>query len=112
MFHGNFKVASYDLNYKFCGSIQAMGCGPSDAITLTVFLELPTGKRIASNLQEVEKVMGPVQVNMRIKSEEEAAFEEINVTDEKLGFDMTMVGCEVEGHEHPPLPVITVTNGN
>ena len=110
--HGNSKVASYDLNYKFCGAIQAMGCGPSDAITLTAFLDLPTGKRIAINLQAVEKLMGPVQVNMRIKSEEEAPFEEITVTDEKLGSDMMMVGCEVEGHEHPPLPAITVTYGN
>ena len=110
--HGNSKVVSYDLKYKFCVVIQAMGCVPSDEIILTAFLDLPTGKRIASNLQAAEKVMGPVQVNMRIKSEEEAAFEEITVTGEKLGSDMTMVGCEVEGHEHPPLPAITVTYGN
>ena len=90
--HGNSKVASYDLNYKFCGTIQAMGCCPTDAMILTSFLDLPTGKRMESNMKIVEKVMGPVQVNMKVKSKEEAVFEKITVTDKKLRSNMTLVG--------------------
>ena len=49
-FHGNLQVPRYSMNYKLLSAIQAIGCVPSDAMTLTAFLDLPSGYRVRSHL--------------------------------------------------------------
>ena len=48
--HKNAKTPLFDLNYQLCASMQAMGCGPTDATTLTGFLDLPSTSKIVRHL--------------------------------------------------------------
>ena len=45
-----------------------MGCGSSDAVKLVEFLEIMCGSKIVKHLQQVEKVMGPIQVALKIQA--------------------------------------------
>ena len=47
-----------------------MVCDPTDAMTLTAFLDLPYGPRFVRNLQAVERVMGLAQIRKRLESDQ------------------------------------------
>ena len=48
-------------------------------------------------------------LSYKLESEAEAVNEEIMVTEIREGDGMAMVDCVVVGHDHPPLPAVTVT---
>ena len=70
-------------------------------MTLTAFLDLPSGYKVRSHLGQVEKVLGPVQILKKEESEREAIQSEISLTHEEEG-GIKMEECSVEGHKHPP----------
>ena len=56
-------------------------------------------------------MLGPVQILKKEESESEAIQSEISLTHEEEG-GIKMEECSVEGHEHPPLPALTITYSN
>ena len=109
MMHGNSKTAVFCINHQLCAAMQVMGCGGTDAKTLTGFLDLPSSAKIDQHLAIVEKTLGPIEVAMQLESQEEALVEEVEAMKER-GILKTHE-CVVTGHEHGPLPLVTVTYG-
>ena len=109
-FHGNARVQLYALNYQLAAAIQQMGCGPTDSIKLSGFLEMGCGDKIERNLAKIEKVIGPMQEELRIESEMEAVNEELKAM-ESNGETIEYHECKVLGYEHKPLPKIKVSYG-
>ena len=107
--HKNMKSQQYAINYQLCAAIQQMGCGPSDAIMLAGFLDMSSGDKIKRALQQVEKVLGPVEEKLKEECEIEAVNDEIRLAREND--DLEMHECDVSGHEHPSLPKLKVSYG-
>ena len=56
-------------------------------------------------------MLRPVQILKKEESESEAIQSEISLTREEEG-GINMEECSVEGHEHHPLPALTISYGN
>jgi len=104
-FHGNSQGKLFSINYQLAAAMQQMGCGNTDAATPAGFLDLPpTWSVLRRHLWSVEKVMGPIQVQLSDESKKEALSDEIECARKKC--DLKYHKCKVEGHEHPPLPTV------
>ena len=108
--HGNAKVAQYAINYQLMAAIQAIGCGPTDAMSLVSFMDLPSGSKMQSMLAKVEKVMGEVQLSKKDECIKDGINDEIAMAKSKE--DFAMVDCKIVGHEHTLLPVLDISYGN
>ena len=109
-FHGNAKAKTFAINYQLAAAMQQMGCGNTDDATLAGFLDLPaTWSVITSHLQQVEKVMGPLQIRMADESMENALADEIKCI-KKYG-TLEHHECTIQGHAHPPLPLVKGSYG-
>ena len=98
------------MNYRVAAAMQQIGYGNTDAATLAGFLDLPgSWSLIARHMKRVEEVMGPVQVQKREESEMDAASGEVEA--QKEHDDHRTHECTIEGHEHPPLPMVKGTYG-
>ena len=87
-----------------------MGCGNTDAATLAGFLNLPgSWSSIERHMKRVEEVMGPVQMQKREESKMDAASGEVQA--QKEHDDYQTHKCTIEGHDHPPLPLVKGTYG-
>ena len=87
-----------------------MGCGYTDAGTLGGFLDLPVcSDTLRNGMKRVEDYLGAIQIRKREESEKDAVAEEIAMM--KLKNDYTEHSCDIEGHQHPPLPMVKGTYG-
>ena len=68
------------------------------------------GDKIERNLAKIEKIMGPMQEEIRIESELEAVQDELKAM-ESSGDTIEYHECKISGHEHKPLPKIKVSYG-
>ena len=109
-FHKNSRHNLFAINYRLCAAIQQMGCGFTDASTLAGFLDLPvTWDTMNYCMRKVEAVMGPIQLAKREECEIEALEEEIEAHHDYN--DLLYHSCNIDGHKHPPLPMIKGTYG-
>ena len=51
------------VNLQLGAVIQAIACGPSAAMTLVSFLDLPSGSKMQHLLAIIEKVIGKMQLS-------------------------------------------------
>ena len=61
-------------------------------------------------MQAVETVMGPVQIVKKEESEMDALMDEVQCHIDHS--DHMTHQCSIDGHEHPPLPLIKGLYGN
>ena len=109
--HGSQRAKTFAINYKLAAAMQQMGCGSTDIATLAGFLDIPVSwSSVARHMKAVEEVMGPIQIEKKEESEMEAVRIEVQSQmdhDDHLTHEST-----IEGHEHPPLPLIKCSHGN
>ena len=98
------------MHTQMAAAMQQMGVGVSNIETLCAFMDLPTSSSCAHHIKQVEAVMGKVQIEQRLKSEEEARRGEIKETEKREG--KKTHSCTMEGHEHGPLQKCNITYGN
>ena len=60
-----------------------MGCGPTDAVTITGFLELPGNTKAHRLMATIEKSMGLVQEGIMKRSHADALEEEVKMSKQK-----------------------------
>ena len=88
-----------------------MGCGNTDAATLAGFLDLPvTGDVMNNSQRSVEGIMGPIQIEKREQCEMEAVVDEVAA--HIASNDMKKKEYNIDGHKHPPLPMLKGSYGN
>ena len=108
--HGHHRYPHYALNYRLCAALQQMGCGYTDGGTLAGFLDLPVNAdSLRNGMKKVEQILGSVQIQKREESELDSVADEINATKEHDNYEEH--GCTMNGHEHPPLPMLNGTYG-
>ena len=107
--HKNMKSQQFAINYQLCAAIQQMGCGPSDAIMLSGFLDISSGDKIKRALQQVEKILGPVEEKLKEECEIDAVNDEVRLARENN--DLEMHECNMHGYEHKPLPKLKISYG-
>ena len=109
-FHGNTKYSCYALNFRLCAALQQMGCGYTDAGTLGGFLDLPVcSDTLRNGMKRVEQSLGSIEMRKREESEIDGVAEEIAAMRENN--DYNEHSCDIEGHQHPPLPMVKGTYG-
>ena len=109
-FHHHARGETLPLNYQLSAAVQSIGCGPADASTLSGFIDLP-GKSIEYHLKNAEKVLGKIQIEKRKLSEDDAVRNEVKAHKEHEKEGLKYHECTMEGHEHPPLPMIKGSYG-
>lgn len=87
-----------------------MGCGYTDGGTLAGFLDLPIcWDSLRNGLSRVESAMGDIQIKKREESEVDAILDEVKAHRENNDFEEH--SCNMEDHQHPPLPMLKVSYG-
>ena len=70
----------YDVNVRFCLSMQLLGLGGEHAAVLCAFLDLPEPHKWRRQFKVLEKQLCPTMEEIKQKSQENASQHEVKLT--------------------------------